>query len=491
MKTRSLLLSLVAVLLFLSIGGHDAESAISALSDYKGGVFGGSGFTPQSGFAFSGSTAPGGSMTITSSGSVFGSKPFSGQPLLWAPMDSTLNGSTLGRINGASTYSQATSNLVWQSGCGPSGAGGCAYGGTIKGDGNTGGPGVQWGVGLSIDLTSWSGWASQNGGNGYYLNDLGRQFYVWRQEEHVGFGHLDSVSGNSYNSVGNYNVKNIRLYSLYNDGGVSEGYPDIYWPVADQRFEVESCQTPSCFAGVTNGAPVQYVTASTQTSPDVNGSVSVQQSFDGMTTGSGTYNQWAASEFYFQANTQTSGSAAYSGGGAPNSQFWYWVVGKNGNAPIESWPVSNYQNSSPGVGWMFVDSGSLQTNGLGTIARAYIAQYVVDGTSDCPSCSDMPLNAYVNFGPLYADDCWCHIVVQDSATYNSATTREIQIPASWSTGSITLTLRAGTFGNLHGKYLFVIDSANGAHYVGQFTVVFEPHLMNAANDDHFDMREAA
>ena len=81
----------------------------------------------------------------------------------------------------------------------------------------------------------------------------------------------------------------------------------------------------------------------------------------------------------------------------------------------------------------------------------------------------MPLNGYVNYGPVYVDDCFCHIVVQDSATYDSATAREIQIPSSWSTGSITMTLRAGAFGSLSGKYLFVIDSSGAAHYIGNFT----------------------
>ena len=492
MKTRSLLLSLAAALLFVGIGWHNAEGTISVASGYVGGTApGGGGFTPQTGFGYSGSTAPGGSMTITSTGTLFGTHPFgTGKPLLWAPMDTDMNGSTLGRISGAGTWS-LTANLSWASGCGPSGASGCAYGGAIKGDGVVGGPGQVYQAAAAFDANEWSGWASQNGGNGYYINDPGQQWYIWRQEYHAGFGHLDSSSANSFNGVGNYNYKNVRYYSLYTDGGTSMGYPDMYWPTHNGRFTVESCQTPSCFPGVTNGAPLQYTNASTPGSPDVSASTSIQQAFDGMTTGSGAYNTWATAEFYTKANTCTTGASCYASSSAPDSQFWYWVVGKNGNAPIESWPISNYQNSTPGVAWMFVDSGSLQASGRGTMLRTFALQAVVDGTSNCPNCSDMPLNAYVNFGPVYVDDCWCHIVVQDSATYNSATAREIQIPATWSAGSITLTLRAGAFGNLHGKYLFVIDSANTAHYIGSFTWVKELHLYNAANDDNFSQAEAA
>lgn len=472
------------------VNGHPLFANGASLNGGTSG--GGSGFTPQTGFAYSGSTAPGGTMTITSTGSVFGTKLYGGgPPLVWAPMDANMNGSTLGRISGSGTWS-VVGNLVWQSGCGPSGAGGCAYGGTIKGDGSIGGPGTTYQSVAAFDITEWSGWASQNGGAGYYINDPGQQFFVWRQEYHSGFGHLDSTAGNSYNGVGNFNYKNIRLYTTYNDGGLSNGYPDIYWPTHNQRLEVESCAQPACYSGITNGAPVQYTNATTVGSPDVSASASVQQAFDGMTSGSGAYNNWATAEFGFQTNTCLTGATCYASGGAPNSIFSYDVVGVNGNQPIETWPVSNYQNSSPGVAWMFVDSGSLQTNGHGTITRAFALQIVIEGTSNCPNCSDMPLNAYVNFGPTYVDDCLCHIVVQDSATYNSATAREIQIPVTWTSGSISLVLRAGAFGALHGKYLFVIDSTNTAHLVGSFTWrVKEMPLYNAANDDYFERREAA
>jgi hypothetical protein len=480
----SRILALLAALVFA------ASAAGSGLVPLGGSTSssGGSGFTPQTGFAYSGSTASGGVMTITSSSSVFGSKPYGGgPPLVWAPMTTDMNGSSLGRISGSGTWSVVT-NLVWQSGCGPTGAAGCAYGGTTKGDGVIGGPGSVYQAVAAVDLSEWSGWASQNAGAGYYVNDPGQGFYIWRQEYHSGFGHLDATSSNSYNSVGNYNYKNIRWFSLYSSG-TAEGYPDIYYPTHNQRFAVDSCETPYCFPGVPNGAPTQYTNATTTGSPDVNGSVTVQQAFDGMTSGSGAYNNWVTAEFGLLTNTCLSGATCYASGGAPNSQFSYVVVGKNSNAPIETWPVSNYQNSSPGVAWMFVDSSSLQTNGHGTIIRTFALQAVVDGTSGCPSCSDLPLNAYVNYGPTYVDDCLCHVVVQDTSTYNAATAREIQIPSSWSSGSITLTLRVGAFSNFHGKYLFVIDPSNTAHLIGSFTTLFD--VKDAVNDDYFDVREVA
>ena len=471
------------------VNGHPLFANGASLNGGTSG--GGSGFTPQTGFAYSGSTAPGGTMTITSTGSVFGTKAYGGgPPLVWAPMDTDMNGSTLGRISGAGTWIDVA-NLVWQSGCGPSGAGGCAYGGTTKG---TGGTGTLYSATAAFDLDEWSGWASQNGGNGYYINDLGQQLYVWRNEYHSGYGHLDQTAASSYNGIGAYNAKNIRIWSRLGGSGTGDAYPDMYWPPHNQRFAVEICPGSSCAPGVTSGSPAQYINSTTAGQPDQTASVTIQQAFDGMTSGAGAYNNWVAAEFYFGTNSCNTGPTCYAGNSAPNSQFWYWVVGQNGNQPIETWPYSNYQNSTPGVAWMFVDTGSLQSSGRGTMIRTYPMHLLVDGTSGCPGACDsnMPLNGYINYGPVYVDDCWCHIVLQDSATYNSATAREIQIPVTWAAGSISLVLRAGTFGALHAKYLFVIDSANTAHLVGSFTWrIKEMPQYNAANDDYFERREAA
>lgn len=388
-----------------------------------------------------------------------------------------MDGSTLGRISGSSTWNNVR-NLIWQSGCGPTGSSGCAYGGTTKGDGGTG---VAYFANAAVDLSQWSGWS----GSPYYINDLGGQIFVYRQEIHNGFGHLDQTAANSYNSIGNYNAKNFRIYSV--DGTSADAYPDLYWPTHNQRYDVEPCPGSHCASGISSG-PVQYINATTPGGVDVNGSLSVQQGYDGMSTGNGLFNKWQTEEFYVQANSVASASTY-----PPSSQFWYIEVGSNSNAPIENWPIANYQNAS-GVNWMLVDTASM-TGGHGTMQRTYAMQFLVDGTSGCPTLcdSDMPLNGYVNYYAVYVDDCFCHIVAQDSATYNAATAREIQIPSAWSSGSITMTLRAGAFGTLHGKYLFVIDSTGAAHLVGSFTlnIVEIPMALPAANDDTFEIRRVA
>lgn len=433
------------------------------------------GFIPQPGYSWTGNPVDGGTITITSStgGFVDGSdnpshtKPFAVAPLLWVPMTTDMNGSPLGRISGPSTW-KMVGELKWTPGCGPPGTAGCASGANWPGDGATGGPGVMSNYTAGFDLSEWSGWSSQNGGYGYYWNDLGQQFYLWRQEDHVGFGHLDNVAANSYNGIGHYNVKILRLFSV-DPVTHAEVSPDIFYPSDNQLFTVASCGDSSnnCSdLGISSGAPRQYINATTPGGPDVNGSLSAQQAFDGMKSGTGAYNNWATTEMMLQSNSDAS-AASY----PPTSQFSYTVVGYNNDQPLETWPVRNYQNETTGVNWMFVDSSSLQaSNGLGTVIRAYPLHYVVDGTSGCPECSDLPKGAYVNFGPVYVDDSWCHAVVQDSPIYDAATKREIQIPVSiWNDTEVELDLRKGEFSSLSGEYLFIINEKGTAHLIGRFS----------------------
>lgn len=444
-----------------------------------GGSVPASGFIPQSGYTVTGTPTDGGTITITSSagGFVDGSdnathtKPFAVAPLLWVPMTSNDYGSSLGRISGSSTWS-SIALMSWRSGCGPTGTPGCMSGSANPGDGASGGPGVDLNYSAGFDLEEWSGWSSQNGGNGYYMNDLGQQLYIWRQEDHVGFGYLSHTAADSYNGLGNYNVKNFREFSV-DPTTHAEGQPDLMYGTAFLGWDMASCTNSTVCSdlGITLNSPVQYINSTTQGAPDDSTSATIQGEFDGMTNGSGCYNVYCTVEFMIATNSNASASSY-----PPSTQMWYSEVGQNGNQPIISYPYKNYQNETTGVAWMLVDSGSLKSDGLGTIDRVYPVQEVVDGTSNCPSCTDMPSGAYPEYGPIYADDSWCHAVIQDSSTYTGATQREIQIPVSiWNDTEVEIDLRKGQFSGLSGKYLFIIpcDASSttyggGAIYIGQF-----------------------
>lgn len=63
---------------------------------------------------------------------------------------------------------------------------------------------------------------------------------------------------------------------------------------------------------------------------------------------------------------------------------------------------------------------------------------------------------------FYLDDTPHMVIISDSATWQESETGtmniEAQIPVTWSTTSITASLRLGEFASLSGKYLYVLDS---------------------------------
>ncbi len=76
---------------------------------------------------------------------------------------------------------------------------------------------------------------------------------------------------------------------------------------------------------------------------------------------------------------------------------------------------------------------------------------------------------------LYMDDSFCHIIVSEEATWESATAspelffvREPQIPTAWADTSVSITIREGNHASISGKFLYVIDSAGVAQKIGQF-----------------------
>jgi hypothetical protein len=63
---------------------------------------------------------------------------------------------------------------------------------------------------------------------------------------------------------------------------------------------------------------------------------------------------------------------------------------------------------------------------------------------------------------IYVDTTWARVMIGDAPTLEDSRHREIQIPAAWSDGSITITVNVGTFPGGSTPYLFVIDENNHA-----------------------------
>jgi hypothetical protein len=397
-------------------GGSAAQSAMVTVSAPPPS----GGFTPAPGFSLSSQSAfsDGSSITVTGPAGSFGTKPYAAAPLLWAPMETQLNPSSLGRVT---SWGAPNAGLTFSSTGGPTGLGSASGSGSPSSGGtNTGAN--NWTLGFDID--QWG-----DAPTGYAVNSFGQKFYVyhyvWRN-----FGHLDANSAFSYNGIGNYNAKNIRFWSRTGGIGSPEATPDMYVPPSNGRFAVEE--------------KVDWLP-----SPDYNISQSLIEASENQT------NTWYSEEFLTQSNSNASTADA--------NIMWY-STGINSGEPFMSFPNTTYQENS----WKFLTNATETAGGSGTMLRIYPAHYVVDGT-DPSGRPEAPAGSYVQYAYIYVDDSWCRVMITNSSKYGSETIREIQIPSAWSDTSVTFYFRKGMLDSLSGAALWIIDSTNTWHYVGSFT----------------------
>jgi hypothetical protein len=69
---------------------------------------------------------------------------------------------------------------------------------------------------------------------------------------------------------------------------------------------------------------------------------------------------------------------------------------------------------------------------------------------------------YFDHGP----DALARVVIGDASTYAACTIREMQIPQSWGSNSITVTVNQGAHSSLTGKYLYVLDRTDTPNSAG-------------------------
>jgi hypothetical protein len=63
---------------------------------------------------------------------------------------------------------------------------------------------------------------------------------------------------------------------------------------------------------------------------------------------------------------------------------------------------------------------------------------------------------------VYIDGTWARVEIGDAPTYSDSRHREIQIPTSWSDGSISVRLNRGSFPSFSGVYMYVVDADGNA-----------------------------
>ena len=476
----------------IAVGGNLSSVAGKLVSTGGTGIE----FIPAGSQTFSGTIADGQAVTLTGTG--FGTKPYAANPLLWAPMDTQLAPSALGRV---ATWSAPSGGLTFASTGGPTGLG-CATGSGSPGPGGVNNGVSSWTLGFDID--SWSGWSSQ-----YAINNYGQTLYVYRQIDRFLLPYLSDSN--------NYNTKNFRCWARTAGIGSSQAPPDFYAPIDDGRFAVEDITVdwspgpdynadPLALAAYENvtgwfSEEIQVISNSAAGNTDANynwtaiapgltfgisnitkassavvtsnsvqsfnpfeqlgnneqqltfGGVGGMTQINGMigrvTAAGGSIGAWTAT-----VGINTSSFSTYTSGGTVGYVAWNFP---NDSYQINSWKFLNSSNSGL----------TNAVNGEGNILRVYPCHYIVDGSpgSGRPSA---PLGSYPQYAMTYVDDSWCRVVIQDTPTYIAATVREIQIPSAWSNTSISFTVRQGMFASLSGKYLFVVNAAGTPTLQGSF-----------------------
>lgn len=80
--------------------------------------------------------------------------------------------------------------------------------------------------------------------------------------------------------------------------------------------------------------------------------------------------------------------------------------------------------------------------------------------SNCSGTNTGSLDMTTRLDDIYIDNTIARVELCDAPTWSASTHCEIQIPSSWSDSSITITGNQGSFSNMNGTYLYVVD-ANG------------------------------
>jgi len=75
-----------------------------------------------------------------------------------------------------------------------------------------------------------------------------------------------------------------------------------------------------------------------------------------------------------------------------------------------------------------------------------------------PSGGGGSSSGYIYLDDIYFDVTRARVELGNASTWAGCTQREIQIPSSWSSSSVTITVNQGAFSGFGGKYVYVVDS---------------------------------
>lgn len=151
-----------------------------------------------------------------------------------------------------------------------------------------------------------------------------------------------------------------------------------------------------------------------------------------------------------------------------NGHNYYWNTGANN--------FGGWQKVEMEIQWTNQTSGYVKVWNNGVLVMNYSGptdKYA--GTARSESVGGYARmygqpNNWRYWNDVYLDYTRSRVLLANNATLTSATIREIQIPSSWSNGSINATMNLGKFTTGQTAYLFVLDSTGVSNTTG-FPVV--------------------
>jgi hypothetical protein len=173
-------------------------------------------------------------------------------------------------------------------------------------------------------------------------------------------------------------------------------------------------------------------------------------------------------------------------GGFSGEWFASYIALESGGVSQTNWPV----HPSKDTWHLFeiileqsdanVPNGNviLQLNGLDVYRQENVVThehsdefwdmlYYFYGYTNVPAGSGM--ENYLD--DVYLNNSWSRVMLGNAATWAACTHKELMIPTSWSSGSITITANQGSFANGATAYLYVVDAAGTANSAGYPIVV--------------------
>lgn len=154
--------------------------------------------------------------------------------------------------------------------------------------------------------------------------------------------------------------------------------------------------------------------------------------------------------------------------------FWW---GEGGNFNNNQWQhyqvlmrASSSAGSADGAVKQYINS-KLVSDHTGVVTRASSAHWsqirighywATSAVDDCSANS----GANIYLDNVYVDTSWAHVELGNANTYLGSTTREIQIPTSWSASSIAFNVSTGAFTSGSTAYVYVMDSSGSVNSNG-------------------------